>query len=308
MKFKDYYQTMGLKPEAKPEEIKRAYRKLARKYHPDVSHEADAEAKFKELGEAYEVLKDPVKKQQYDQLRKQGWHAGESFGAAHQDHFYQSKDENVSPFSDFFDFIFGQGANKGYSPGFKTRKARGEDVYYLLEVDPQESYHGASRQIQIPILAQDQEGNFSQSTRTVNIKIPKGVTEGQQIRLRGLGHAGVGEAGDLYLEIKLKQKPPFQLEGKNVNLILPVTPWEAALGAKLKVPTLGGLIDVKIPPNSQNGTKLRLKGRGLPGDPAGDQFITLQMKLPPATSQVAQALYQQMAKEINFNPRESLGV
>lgn len=315
MEFKDYYSIMGLKPEATKDEIKRSYRKLARKYHPDVSKEKDAEAKFKELGEAYEVLKDPEKRAQYDALRQQGWRGGENFRAPPnwQQEFRQERgspfDGDAGDFSDFFESLFGRQARGAH--GFRRQgKARGEDVRYVLEVSPYDSYNGASTRIEIPISEVTPNGQVVRKKRTINVKIPKGVVTGQQIRLKGQGGPGYhnGQPGDLYLEIKLKDSPPFHVEGKNITLILPVSPWEAALGWKIKVPTLGGPIELTIPPNSQNGTKLRLKGRGLPGNPAGDQYVVLQLVTPPAATEQAKELYQQMAEKINFNPREKLGV
>lgn len=306
---------MGLTPEASQDEIKRAYRKLARKYHPDVSKEPDAEAKFKELGEAYEALKDPEKRTQYDTLRKQGWHGGEEFNVPpnwQQGFRYEhAGPEDGGDFSDFFEFIFGQQPGQHRREhGFRHQTRKGEDVHYILEVDPLDSYEGATKKIEIPIMERTEEGRLVRKTRTVNVKIPKGVVNGQQIRLKGQGGEGLGAGshrGDLYLEIRLKPKEPYSIEGKDVTVYLPITPWEAALGDKVRVPTLGGFIDVKIPPNSQTGNKLRLKSRGLPGNPPGDQYVVLQIVTPPATSEIAKELYQQMAEKIAFNPREKLG-
>jgi curved DNA-binding protein len=309
MEFKDYYTIMGVSPNATQEEIKKAYRKLARKYHPDVSHATDAEAKFKELGEAHEVLKDPEKRAQYDALRQQGWRAGETFRASHahtrRDSWQGGEKESV--FSDFFESLFGQQPQRESRYRSYEEKARGEDMYYLLEVSLQDAYFGANRRMEIPITEFTAEGHLAQHRRTIDVKIPRGVTTGQQIRLRGQGAPGInnGPPGDLYLEIQLKLVEPYHVEGKDVSLFLPVTPWEAALGSKVKAPALGGDIEVKIPPNSQAGTKLRLKGKGLPGNPPGDQYIILQIVIPPATTDQAKALYQQMAEKIPFNPRKN---
>jgi curved DNA-binding protein len=313
MEFKDYYQTMHLAPDATQAEVKRAYRKLARKYHPDVSQEKNAELKFKELGEAYEVLKDPEKRARYDALRQQGWKSGESFKTSpdwqqdfDRDKFNQGEE---SIFSDFFESLFGrQRGGQRYSSTF-YQPSQGEDVYYILEVSLQDAYSGGTRTIQVPITQLTKEGRMIQSQRTINVKIPKGVVSGQQIRLRGQGKPGMGNApaGDLYLTVQIKPTKPFAVEGRDVSIYLPVSPWEAALGAKVKTPSLGGTVELKIPPNSQTGTKLRLKGKGLPGETPGDQYVILQVVLPPVTSEEVRSIYQQMANKIAFNPRENWG-
>ncbi len=311
MEFKDYYSIMGLKPEATADEIKRAYRKLARKYHPDVSQEANAEAKFKELGEAYEVLKDPEKRRAYDSLRTKGWQRGEQFTPPpnwNQDEF--SFGSSGGDFSDFFETLFGARAS-GFGGGRRHHApARGEDIYFIVDIDVRDAFNGAERTLEIPV-SEVNEGQIRQRTKTIKVKIPKGVAEGQQIRLKGQGSPGYqhGPAGDLYLEVRIKASDPYHVSGKDITVYLPVSPWEVALGAKVKAPTLGGLIEVKIPPNSQTGTKLRLKGKGLPckGE-AGDEYIILQVMTPPATSEVAKDLYQQMSEKIPFNPREKLGI
>lgn len=317
MDFKDYYKIMGVAENAKPDEIKTAYRKLARKYHPDVSKEADAEARFKELGEAYEVLKDPEKRAAYDNLRKGGWRGGEQFtpppGWQQQQGNFRSEfsEADVGQFSDFFESLFGQ---RGFTAGFKQRgrtfRARGEDLAYPLRVTLEEAYGGGTRTLQLRIPEADESGRLVEKTRTLNVKIPAGVTQGQQIRLQGQGGPGQGEGpnGDLYLEIQLEPHKLFHVDGHNITLSLPLTPWEAALGATIEVPTLGGKIALKIPAGSQTGNKLRLKGRGLPGNPPGDQFVLLQIFTPPANSDAAKALYQQMVTTMPFNPRQQWGV
>jgi curved DNA-binding protein len=314
MEFKDYYAVMGLKPEASTVEIKRAYRKLARKYHPDVSSEKDAEERFKELGEAYEVLKDPKKRAAYDNLYQQGWKAGERFSAPPNwetvSDFQDTRfaEGGVENFSDFFETLFGR---RGFS-GWRQQPSshRGQDVHYILEIELEEAYRGSSRRIEIKTPEIDQFGKVTETKRIINVKIPKGVTQGQLIRLRGQGGKGQGKAanGDLYLEIRIRPNPNYYSEGKDITLTLPVSPWEAALGAKIITPTLGGKIEVKIPPNSQTGSRLRLRGRGLPGNPPGDEYIILQVVTPPADSKEAKSLYQEMAAKISFNPRQKLGI
>lgn len=312
MEFKDYYAIMGLSPSATSDDIKRTYRKLARKYHPDVSQETNAEEKFKEVGEAYEVLKDPEKRRAYDQLRTQGFRQGEQFSPPpnwRQDEF--SFDASGGDFSDFFESLFGGRSAGGFARGRHQRgSARGEDIYYILEIDARETINSGSRTIQIPV-TEFEAGRVKQRMKTIVVKIPKGVEQGQQIRLKGQGSPGFqnGPAGDLYLEIHIKALDPFHIEGRDVTVYLPVTPWEAALGAKVKAPTLEGTIQVTIPANSQTGTKLRLKGKGLPSKKgAGDQYILLQIYTPPATTEEAKSLYRELAEKTPYNPREKLGV
>lgn len=312
MEFKDYYAIMGVDPQATPEEIKRTYRKLARKYHPDVSQEAQAEEKFKALGEAYEVLKDPAKRATYDKFRAQGFKGGEQFTPPHgqQGTYHHINPEEASAFSDFFESLFGgayrtsdiNGAN--FRPG---RTTRGEDLYYSFEIDLQDAYHGATKKIEVPS-SKAYQGKAS-PRKSIQVKIPQGVVDGQQIRLKGQGGPGYsnGPSGDLYLEVHFKPSALYHVSGRDVILYLPVTPWEAALGSRVKAPTLGGIIEVKIPENSQTGAKLRLKGRGLPGKHPGDQYVILQIVTPPIENEETRHLYQEMADKITFNPREKLG-
>lgn len=322
MEFKDYYKIMGVEPNASADEIKRAYRKLARKYHPDVSKESDAEARFKEVGEAYAVLQDQQKRAAYDQLRQGGWRGGEEFTPPPGWEFRSTGGEgfarggragftrvNPEEFSDFFGALFGGGGLGGFGGfergGFETRgrtlRARGQDFVYPLPISLEEAYTGGIRTLQLKL----PDG----STRTLNVKIPAGVTRGQQIRLQGQGGPGQGGGpdGDLYLDVQINPHSFFYIDGRDVTLNLPITPWEAALGATVQVPTLGGKISLKIPADSQSGTKLRLKGRGLPGNPPGDQYVVLQVVAPKADSDAAKKLYEEMAETMQFNPREGLG-
>lgn len=314
MEFKDYYTILGLTPEATTDEIKRAYRKLARKYHPDVSKEANAEAKFKEVGEAYEVLKDAEKRKAYDSLRTQGWRSGEQFSAPpnwDQGGFTYETSGDAGAFSDFFETLFGgRGHATGWGRARQQGPQRGEDISYVLEVGVHDSFQGASRLLEIPI-TEIHQGRLVQRKKTINVKIPKGVLDGQQIRLKGQGGPSFnqGPPGDLYLEIRLKSTPPYTVSGKDILVNLPVSPWEAALGEKVKAPTLSGPVEVRIPPDSQTGTKLRLKGKGLPvSGAAGDQYIILQVVTPPADTEVAKDLYRQMKEKIPFHPRAKLGI
>lgn len=317
MEYKDYYDILGVKRDATQDEIKRAYRKLARKYHPDVSKESDAEARFKEMGEAYEVLKDPEKRAAYDQLGS-NWKAGQDFNPppdwdqGFEFHGGGFTGADSAHFSDFFEDLFGQRANsRGYS-GYTQREyhMRGEDTHAKVIIDLEDAYHGANRTLTLKHSELGPDGRPRIKERTLNVRIPKGVRQGQHIRLAGQGGAGVGkgEAGDLYLEIEFRPHPYYKVEGKDVYLNLPVAPWEAALGAKVKVPTPSGIVDLSIPPNSSNGRKLRLKGRGIPAKEAGDLYVKLQIVLPRADTAEAKQAYESCKQALNFNPRAEMGV
>jgi curved DNA-binding protein len=318
MEYKDYYKIMGLERNASADDIKKAYRKLARKYHPDVSKEANAEEKFKSLGEAYEVLKDPEKRSAYDQLganwqagqefrRPQGWEYGNGGGG-----MGGQGGQGFGDVSDFFESLFGGG---GFG-GQRGRHARaqqsvsmpGEDYHGKIQISLEDAFHGASRQVKIPI-AEIEDNRRVTRSRTLNVKIPAGVKTGQQIRLTGQGGVGIGagKRGDLYLEVEVSKNSIFDIIGNNVYHTLLVSPWEVALGATVPVPTLGGGVELKIPPNSQGGQQLRLKGRGMPGTPAGDQYVILKIVIPQPVSEKSKTLYEQLAKETAFNPREKMG-
>ena len=314
MDFKDYYDIMGVNRDASQDEIKRAYRKLARKYHPDVSKEADAEARFKDLGEAYAVLKDPEKRAAYDQLGAD-WKAGQEFrpppdwgtGFEFSGGF---RDGDASAYSDFFDSLFGQDFRSTMGGRQAGMHSHGEDHHAKVLIDLEDAYRGASRSIALSAPELDRSGHVVTRQRTLNVKIPKGVKQGQRIRLAGQGSPGMGQgkAGDLYLEIEFKPHKLFRVEGRDVYLELPVAPWEAALGATVKAPTPAGFVDLKIPAGTTRPRKLRLKGRGIPGKPAGDLFVELVITLPPGDSDSAKQLYATMERDLSYNPRSSLGV
>lgn len=317
MEFKDYYQIIGVKKDATQDEIKRAYRKLARKYHPDVSKESDAEEKFKALGEAYEVLKDPEKRAAYDQLGA-NWKAGQDFHRPSDwDTGFEHSGGGFSPdeaaaYSDFFESLFGaagRGGGAGAQHAGSQFHAQGEDHHARVMIDLEDAYQGATRTITLGAPEVSPQGHVITRERTLNVKIPKGVKQGQHIRLAGQGSPGLGgKAGDLYLEIEFKSHSMYRVEGLDVYLELPLAPWEAALGAKVKAPTPTGTIDLKIPANSVSGQKLRLKGRGIPAKTPGDLYAVLRIALPPGDTDEAQALYRKMEQELAFNPRASMGV
>jgi curved DNA-binding protein len=313
VEFKDYYQVLGVKREATQDEIKRAYRKLARKYHPDVSKEPDAESQFKEVGEAYEVLKDPEKRAAYDDLGA-NWQAGQEFrpppdwdaGFEFTGGGFTGAD--ASAFSDFFDSLFGNDFRQ--QPHSRSFHARGEDHHAKVIIDLEDAISGATQHITLRVPHVDDQGRVATSERTLKVKIPRGIEPGQRIRLAGQGTPGLGqaEAGDLYLEVGFRPHPIYRVDGRDLYVDLPVTPWEAALGDTIKAPTPGGVVDLKVPPGSNAGKRLRLKGRGIPGSPPGDVYMVLQVALPPANSEPARALYREMAESLAFNPRAGLGV
>lgn len=309
MEFKDYYQALGVERDASTEEIKKAYRRLARKYHPDVSDAPDAEARFKAINEAHEVLKDPEKRRTYDQFGSQ-WKAAAGDGGpagggfrpppGWQNGFEFRSGGSQSGFSDFFETLFG---NFGRQPGGPAAaRAGGQDQQANIDIDLSDSYHGASRSVTLQTPERQPGGQRRNVSRTLKVKIPAGITAGKKIRLAGQGSSG----GDLYLEVGFRPHPLFQADGKDVLLELPIAPWEAALGATVKVPTLGGRVEVRIPPGAQSGQKLRLKSRGLPGAPAGDQYVVLKIVTPKADSERLRELYRALAQESDFTPRAGL--
>ncbi len=321
MEFKDYYQVMGVARDATEAQIKQAYRRLARKYHPDVSKEKDAEARFKELGEAYEVLKSPEKRAAYDQLG-QGPRPGENFkpppdwGAG-----FEFTGDGPHPgraggadYSDFFESLFGGAAGGARRAGRRGGNAsaadRGEDHHAKVLLDLDATLQGGSRQMSLRIPEIDADGRLVSRERTLNVQVPKGILPGQTIRLAGQGSAAPagGQPGDLFIEVEFAPHPLYRLDGRDLYLELPVAPWEAALGATVKTPTPSGIVELKIPSGSHAGSKLRLKARGLPAATPGDLYVVLQIALPAAGDEKSKDAYRAMAAAMPFNPRLSLGV
>ncbi len=325
MQYTDYYDVLGVGRDATQDEIKRAYRKLARKYHPDVSSEPDATEKFKETGEAYAVLKDPEKRAAYDQLGANwqagqdfrpppDWNAGWEFGGGGYGGSDGYEPEGVGgfddgQFSDFFETLFGGGAGGGFGGAQRVYRARGEDHHAKIVIDLEDAYQGASRAITLRSAEYADDGRVATRERTLNVRIPKGIRQGQQIRLAGQGGPGAGgsPSGDLFLEVEFNPHRHYRVEGADVYLDLPVAPWEAALGAKIKVPTPSGTVSLKVPKDSAQGRTLRLKGRGIPSKKKGDLFVVLQIALPPADSKRAEEAYDAMKNAFDFNPRADLG-
>lgn len=314
MEFRDYYQILGVDADADDKTIKAAYRKLARKYHPDVSAEKDAEGRFKEVAEAYEVLKDKDKRAQYDMLRQYGgagpfkpppgWQPGDFESAAGGGDFQGG-------FSDFFEQIFGQaghGSRQGFSRQQFTR--RGEDIELVLALFLEDAFRGDSRTISYEVPGFDAQGRLHRQQKTLKVTIPAGVVEGERIRLKGQGAPGVGDApaGDLYLQVRFAPHPLYLVEGSNLTVTVPLSPWEAALGCKLPVPTLDGTISLTVPADSQNGRRMRIKGRGLgKGDKRGDLIAVLRVTMPDTSSEKEQALWRQLAEQSGFDPRKNWG-
>lgn len=324
----DYYKILGVSRGVSDEDLKKSYRKLARKYHPDVSKEPNAEEKFKEVQSAYDVLKDAEKRKLYDQFgdqwqqakqaKDQGYdpgaagfgHSGRQggagfggFGFGDDVHVYSSGGGQ----DDIFESIFG-GAGRGGFGGGRSRQpqsAKGKDIRTTLDIDLSDAYNGTSTTFQVAIPQMD----GSQTPKALKVKIPQGVIEGQQIRLTGQGAAGVsgGANGDIYIKVHIKPHAYFILENKDIYLDLPLTPWEAALGTKITVPTLGGNIELNIPAGAKSGQKMRLKGRGLPAATPGDQYCVLQMVTPPADTEQAKQFYETMRQQFHFNPRAKFG-
>ncbi|MBF1994902.1 curved DNA-binding protein [Serratia symbiotica] len=306
MEFKDYYATMGVDPAADLKTIKTAYRRLARQYHPDVSTEKDAESKFKELAEAYEVLKDEERRAEYDQFRL---HRNDP-RFFEQTHGYGGQRETgygagAHDFSDFFESMFGGHTARGRRSA--AHGFRGQDLEMEVPLFLEETLNGQTRAIsyQLPIV--DELGRqVSETSKTLNVKIPAGVADGERIRLKGQGVAGVdgGQNGDLYLIIRFAPHPLFEVEGHNLHIVVPLAPWEAALGTSIEVPTLTGKIALTIPSGSQSGKRLRVKGKGVAGKKeTGDLYAVLKVVMPPKPDEKISALWRELSEQVAFDPR-----
>lgn len=331
MEYKDYYKIMGVERSASADELKKAHRKLARKFHPDVSHEKDAEAHFKDISEAYEVLRDPDKRAAYDQLGRH-WKAGQDFRPPPD---WNAGTEHAGPgqgadFSDFFESLFSHGfatqpgrgksatGSTGAASNGRSRRqtfsAKGQDHHAKIMIDLEDVYSGAAKTLSLRVPQLDAQGRRVEQTHQISFDVPKGIRAGQHIRLAGQGSpgAGAGQAGDLYLEVAFRPRatgsPNYRVDKHDVYLDLPITPWEAALGAEVQAPTPSGTVEVTIPPASSSGRKLRLKGRGIPGSTPGDFYFVLQLVTPPSNTHSDKTFYTDMARQFtSFKPRGSWG-
>ncbi len=331
MKWKDYYKALGVERSAGDDEIKKAYRRLARKHHPDVNKASDSQARMQEINEANEVLRDPEKRAAYDSLGERGQFAAGAGGSADGAGFRPPPDwdpgfdfagaegGDFGSHSDFFEALFGGARRRGgrsadAAAGFESARMRGQDRHAKVVIPLEDAFAGATRSLSFAEPEMNAQGEVTMRERRLDVAIPKGVRSGQQIRLAGQGSPGLGgaPAGDLFLEVEFAPHPTLRAEGRDLYLALPVAPWEAALGANVPVPTPGGTLEVTLPPGSKAGRKLRLKGRGIPGSSAnvaaGDFYAVLEIALPAADTEAKRELYRRMASELAFNPRQHLGV
>jgi curved DNA-binding protein len=331
VKFKDYYEILGVPRTASAEDIKKAYRKLARKYHPDINKAAGAEAKFKEIGEANEVLSDPEKRTRYDQLGP-NWQAGQDFRPppGYENMHYEFRGappgggrggrgfnpRDMGEFSDFFESLFGQqfgGGRPGarsamWEPEEETAYAGGNDQEVAISITLEEASHGATKSIRLQSSEPDAHGRMQSQTKTYQVKIPAGITEGSRIRLAGQGASarGSGPAGDLYLKVQIAPHSTFRVNGHDLEVDLPLAPWEAALGAKVNIPTLEGPAALTIAAGTESGQRLRLRGKGMKqgkGLEPGDLLVAIKIVVPKKLSSRERELFEELAKTSSFKPR-----
>jgi curved DNA-binding protein len=317
MQFKDYYEVLGVPRDATAEAVKKAYRQQARKYHPDVNKAPEAEARMKDVNEAYAVLSDPERRAAFDQLLARGARAGQEFQPPPDwDSGFEFSGRGFSEaeaadFSDFFAEIFGRmGGRRGAAGGFRPDgagfQARGQDHHAKILLDIEDAFRGPQRQVTLRAPQVDDQGRVTLASRTLDVQIPQGVREGQMIRLSGQGAPGVGgaPAGDLFLEVHFQPHDRYSVRGRDLVVELPLAPWEAALGAVVPVAMPGGeTLKIRVPAGAQSGGTLRVRGKGLPGEPAGDLELALRVVLPPADTPQAKALYESMARELAFDAR-----
>jgi len=309
--YQDYYKILGVEKTATQEEVQRAYRKLARKYHPDINKENTAEEKFKQINEAYEVLGDPGKRARYDQFgsgwdgqfANQGYQGGDNVR-------YNFSNADPGQFSDFFKNLFGGGWSLGEETEFRgggTRRRRGRDHETAITITLADAYHGARKSIELEKVETDSSGRPIRTRRSYDVTIPSGVTDGSLIRLTGQGGSGSGggDAGDLFLRVSILPDSRFTLNGHDLATTVDITPWEAALGAKVLVPTIDGRINLTVPAGSQSGQTLRVRGKGMPVSSGhhGDLLVNLRIVVPKHLSARERHLFEELAKESRFDPR-----
>ncbi|MFO7718508.1 MAG: J domain-containing protein, partial [Desulfohalobium sp.] len=319
MEYKDYYEVLGVDRNASQEDIHKAFKKLARKYHPDLNpDDQEAERKFKEANEAYEVLKDPEKRKRYDHLGAD-WEHGQDFdpppGYENMHFTFGGGQGGAGGFSDFFETIFGdmfggranfQGGQGGFGGGqFGGRgfQQKGQDAEASLELSLEDAYSGGQKTVTLQERVPGPDGRVRVQPKTLQVNIPAGVKDGARIRLSGQGNPGMGGGphGDLFLKVHLRPHQLFKVEGSNIVYDLPLAPWEAALGAQVRVPTLEGQVEMNIPAGVGSGQKLRLRGRGLgKGQKKGDQLVRVMIKTPKHLSEEEKALWEQLAQQSSF--------
>ncbi len=313
--FQDYYETLGVPRDATQEQIQAAYRKLARKYHPDINRAPEAEEKFKQINEANEVLRDPEKRRKYDALGP-NWRNGQEFtpppgtgpegGFEYRNVRPEEFDLGSADFSDFFESLFGRGGGARGRRG--PIRMQGDDIETQLTVSLEDIYRGATRNVTLQIPERDEEGRPRETTRNLNVRIPSGTPDGALLRLAGQGGAGLngGEPGDLYVHVHVAPHPTFKVEGQNLVVTAPVTPWEAALGAEIPVPTLDGTVRAKLPAGTGSGKRLRLRGQGLPDrhGKRGDLFAAVRIDVPKTLSEREKELFEELQRASRFDPRK----
>ena len=309
MLSKDFYTLLGVKKNATESEIKKAYRRLAKQYHPDVNTATEAEDTFKQIQDAYSVLRDPEKRKLYDkygsswdQVRQEGFEQQSYHNQGHQRYRSNFNDHGFGAYEDIFSDYFRQHQDRQQAG---RRDTRGQDLHAQVTITINEALNGTEKQLHFSYHTIDEYGQFVEKTKKIKVKIPKGVGNGQQIRLKGQGEKGVGKGanGNLYLEVNVTSTSRYQVIDNDIYSHIPITPWEAALGAEIMIPAPHGNIKLKVPAQSQTGKKMRLRGKGLSG---GDFYVVLDVILPPAVSDEQKSFYQKMAKEMAFDPRKDL--
>lgn len=318
MPSNDYYSILGVERNASADDIKKAYRRLARQFHPDKNKDPNAEERFKTIGEAYEVLSHPEKRAAYDRF---GSSAGAAGGGDAQGWNFEGAGFDPGMFSDLFENLFGgqgspfgkrtRGSNSGAradefnNTGFHSDVEHGRDLHMKLDLTLEEAFLGCTRTVRVNLPVRESSGRVVEKLKTLQVQVPPGISQDQKIRMKHQGAPGPTgtQNGHLYLEVNLLPHAVFSVEGRDISVRLPVAPWEAVLGAEVAVPTLNGEIKLKIPPNSQNGKRFRLKGKGMPGKTPGDFYVVLDVVFPTPADEKARALYQEMARTMDFDPR-----
>ena len=319
--YQDYYDIIGVPRDASQKDIKKAYRNLARKYHPDVSQEAETDEKFRQVTEAYEVLKDPDKRKKYDTLGA-NWQTGKGFTPppGWEDMHFDFRSGSggssgfdtgtVGGYSDFFESLFGGGLGREHQAGGATRQPhsfRGQDHDAELTVSLEDVYHGATRKVSLETIEHGPDGRLHRNTRTYQVKVPPGVTDGNRIRLAGQGGPGIGggSQGDLFIRLHIAPHPDFTVDGLDLVTTVPITPWEAVLGGKVEVNTLDDMVRMTVPEGARSGQRLRLRDKGLRRTESerGDLYVEIHTETPESPTDEERRLFEELAEVSTFNPR-----